>query len=63
VIAVSHDLHANVTHERMRAATVLCAYHTNPHRDHASTGFRATSLLIKSLRGQCRPQMVAQLCR
>ncbi len=56
-IAVSHDLHANVTHERMRAATVLCAYHTNPHRDHVSTGFRATSLLIKSLRGQCRPEM------
>lgn len=56
-IAVSHDLHANVTHDRMSAATILCAYHTNPHRDHASTGFRATRLLIETLRGRCRPQM------
>jgi microcystin degradation protein MlrC len=56
-IAVSHDLHANVTRQRMREATILCAYHTNPHRDHAGTGFRATSLLIRSLRGECRPRM------
>lgn len=56
-IAVSHDLHANVTRDRMRAATLLVGYHTNPHRDHVSTGRRAGSLLVRTVRGEVRPVM------
>lgn len=56
-IGVSHDLHANVTRDRMRLADVLCAYHTNPHRDHASTGFRTGSILIRTLQKKVRPRM------
>jgi len=41
----------------MRAADILCAYHTNPHRDHVSTGRRAGSLLIRTLRGEVKPVM------
>jgi microcystin degradation protein MlrC len=56
-IAVSHDLHANLTHDRVRAANILCAYHTNPHRDHSRAGERAARLLIRTLRGECQPRM------
>lgn len=56
-IAVSHDLHANLTRERMQLCDVLCAYHTNPHRDHASTGFRTGRLLVRMLQQKIRPRM------
>jgi microcystin degradation protein MlrC len=56
-IAVSHDLHANLTRERMQLANVLCAYHTNPHRDHAATGFRTGRLLVQMLEKKIRPRM------
>lgn len=56
-IAVSHDLHANLTRDRMRLADVLSAYHTNPHRDHADTGYRTGRLLVRMLRKEIRPRM------
>jgi microcystin degradation protein MlrC len=56
-IAVSHDLHANLTRERMQLSDVLCAYHTNPHRDHADTGFRTGRLLVRMLQREIRPRM------
>jgi microcystin degradation protein MlrC len=39
----------------MAASEIPVAYWTNPHRDHASTGHRAGSLLIRTLRGEIRP--------
>src|SRR5665648_132479 len=33
-IAVTFDLHANVTKRRAGAADIIVGYHTNPHRDH-----------------------------
>jgi len=56
-IGVSHDLHANLTRDRLRACDVLCAYHTNPHRDHVGTGFRTGSLLIRTLKREVRPRL------
>lgn len=56
LVGASYDLHANFTRERVEAATISCAYRTNPHIDHARTGRRAGELLIRAIRGEIRPQ-------
>lgn len=54
-IAVSYDLHANLSAGMVDPVDVLVAYRTNPHWDLAPTGFRAGNRLIRALRGQVRP--------
>ena len=54
-IAVSYDLHANLSAGLLDPVDVLIGYRTNPHWDLAPTGFRAGNRLIRSLRGQVRP--------
>jgi microcystin degradation protein MlrC len=56
-LIVSHDLHGNVTRERVARADAIVAYHTNPHRDHARTGRKAGELAIGSALGELKPQM------
>jgi microcystin degradation protein MlrC len=53
--AVSFDLHGLLTPEKVALVDILCAYHTNPHRDMARTGERAARLLIGALRGELQP--------
>lgn len=40
-VFVTHDLHANLTRQRVRLCDALVGYHTAPHVDHRSTGARA----------------------
>lgn len=54
-IAVTHDLHANLTQERVEAADILVGYRTNPHRDQRRTGYVAARDLIRVARGEQRP--------
>lgn len=54
-IAVSYDLHANLSHGTVDPADILIGYRTNPHWDLAPTGFRAGNRLIRALRGQVTP--------
>ncbi|RLB56440.1 MAG: hypothetical protein DRJ42_03415 [Deltaproteobacteria bacterium] len=54
-IAVSYDLHANLSAGLVDPVDVLIGYRTNPHWDLAPTGFRAGNRLVRTLRGQCRP--------
>lgn len=54
-IAVSYDLHANLSAGLIEPVDVMIGYRTNPHWDLAPTGFRAGNRLIRSLRGQVRP--------
>jgi len=54
-LAVSYDLHANLSAGMVDPADVLVAYRTNPHWDLAPTGFRAGNRLIRALRGQIVP--------
>ena len=49
-IAVSLDLHANVTRAMVEGADALVAYRTYPHVDMAETGARAARLLDRMLR-------------
>jgi microcystin degradation protein MlrC len=56
-IGVSHDLHANVTRERVQHATFIVGYKTNLHRDHSEIGYRVGEILIGTLQGRYRPVM------
>lgn len=54
-LAVSYDLHANLSAGMIEPVDVMVAYRTNPHWDLAPTGYRAGNRLIRALRDQCRP--------
>jgi microcystin degradation protein MlrC len=54
-LAITLDLHAQLTPALVDPATVLAAYQTNPHRDHAAIGRRAGELLIGAARGEIEP--------
>ena len=50
-IAISLDLHANVTHEMVNYANLITIYRTYPHLDMAATGGRAMDGLLHILSG------------
>lgn len=54
-IAVSLDLHANVTERMVRLSTVIAGYKTYPHVDQYEAGHLAGSILLRALRGEVRP--------
>src|SRR5690606_27928261 len=54
-IAVSLDLHANLSAGIVEPADVLVAYRSNPHWDLAPTGFRAGRRLVRAAREEIRP--------
>ncbi|MCK7480968.1 MAG: M81 family metallopeptidase [Candidatus Moduliflexus flocculans] len=56
-IAVSFDLHANVTKRRAESADIIVGYRTNPHRDHFDTGRRTGDLLVRTVLGEIKPVM------
>ncbi len=56
-IAVSLDLHANVTQRMVNASDILVGYHTFPHVDMYETGARALELLADLLAGKIKPVM------
>jgi|AntDeeMinimDraft_4_1070355.scaffolds.fasta_scaffold01308_8 microcystin degradation protein MlrC len=56
-IAVSLDLHGNITDELVEAADVLVAYEEYPHTDMGDTGRRALRLLAQTMRGEVDPAM------
>jgi microcystin degradation protein MlrC len=54
-LAASFDLHGLLTPAKVAPLTILTAYRTNPHRDHARVGARTAALLVDTLRGRIRP--------
>ncbi|SOD98291.1 M81 family metallopeptidase [Caenispirillum bisanense] len=57
-IAITLDLHANVTPEMCRGADILCAYRTYPHIDQADTARRAAGLLDRAMRREIAPRLL-----
>ncbi len=57
-IAVSLDLHANVTEKMVSNANVIAGYKTYPHIDMYETGELAGSILLRYLKGEVNPVMV-----
>ncbi len=55
IVAVSYDLHANLSPAIVDTTTILEGYRTNPHRDLRKTGVRAMTQLIQHLRGEFAP--------
>ncbi len=51
-IAVSLDMHANVTNDMVRHASSISIYRTYPHLDMGQTGARAMSRLLRLLDGE-----------
>ncbi len=56
LIAVSLDLHANLSDLVVGHANIITAYRTAPHRDVTETEARAAHLLLRSLRAGTRPR-------
>ena len=56
-IAVTLDLHGNVTRRMAEAANIIIGYRTYPHLDALDTGVRAARLLIQTINGEVRPAM------
>ncbi|MCP4044587.1 MAG: M81 family metallopeptidase, partial [Gammaproteobacteria bacterium] len=54
-IAVSLDIHANVSPEMVRLTNILCGYHTTPHIDVKETALRTARLLKRALDGEINP--------
>jgi microcystin degradation protein MlrC len=62
-VGISHDLHACVTKKRAELATFIVGYHTNPHRDFYETGYRAGTIMVKTVRGEVKPVMTMRKMR
>jgi microcystin degradation protein MlrC len=54
-LAVSYDLHANLSPAIVETTDILEGFRTNPHRDLYSTGFRAGTQIIRTVRGEIEP--------
>ena len=56
-IAISLDLHANVTPEIVENCTVLVGYKTYPHIDMYEAGQHAGQIMLRALKGEVKPVM------
>jgi len=56
-IAVSLDLHANLTERMVRNCTAIAGYKTYPHVDQYESGQLAGSIVLRALRGEINPVM------
>ena len=52
IIAVSNDMHANVTDAEMDEIDFICGYQTYPHRDFYQTSARAAELAMRRFNGE-----------
>ena len=57
-IAVTLDLHANLTADLVDNATVITGYKTYPHTDMYEVGRLSGSILLRALKGEINPVMV-----
>jgi len=58
-IAVTLDLHANLTRTMVDNCTVITGYKTYPHVDMYAAGAKAADILIRALKGKLKPIMMA----
>ena len=56
-IAVSLDLHANVTDRMVRNCTAIAGYKTYPHVDPYESGQLAGSIVLRAMKGEVKPVM------
>jgi microcystin degradation protein MlrC len=56
-IAISLDLHANLSEAIVRNCTVLVGYKTYPHLDMYEAGAHAAGIMLRALKGEVKPVM------
>jgi microcystin degradation protein MlrC len=56
-VAVSMDLHANITRRNIDLTEILVGFRTSPHVDQRETGTRTAELLMRQLAGGIRPTL------
>lgn len=54
-IAITLDLHANVTSLMTANVDIICAYRTYPHIDQVATSLRAAAVLERTMQGEVKP--------
>jgi len=54
-IAVTLDLHANISEKMAETADIIVGYDTYPHVDQVERGYEAAELLVRTIRGEIRP--------
>ncbi|MDA0996805.1 MAG: M81 family metallopeptidase [Proteobacteria bacterium] len=57
-LAITLDLHANVTDRMTEMADIVVAYRTYPHIDQVDTSWRAAKILDRAMRGEIKPKAV-----
>lgn len=57
-VAITLDLHANVTDLMNKHADIICAYRTYPHIDQVATSLRAAAVLDQAMKGEIKPTTV-----
>lgn len=57
-VAVTFDLHANVSDRTASLADIIVSYRTNPHTDHYPTAVTAADLLARAMAGEIAPRTV-----
>lgn len=57
-VAITLDLHANVTDLMNEHADIICAYRTYPHIDQIETSKRAAAVLQRAMKGEVKPVSV-----
>lgn len=57
-VAITLDLHANVTELMTEHADIICAYRTYPHIDQVATSLRAAAVLDRTMKGEVTPTVV-----
>ena len=57
-LAITLDLHANVTTLMTKHVDIICAYRTYPHIDQVATAKRAAAVLERTMKGDVRPVCV-----
>ena len=54
-VAVTLDLHANISEQMARTADIIVGYDTYPHIDQVERGYEAADLLVKAIRREINP--------
>lgn len=58
IISISLDYHANVTKKMIENVNIIRGYHTYPHMDLYETGYDAARMLVDTIKGFIKPQII-----
>jgi len=54
-VAMTFDLHSNITQKQIENTEAILVYRTNPHIDQVERGLEASEILVRTIRGEIDP--------